>query len=95
MKICKEEMTTAYFCQADAQVAEQKLCALAHNPECYRILTTIEKVAKYKRGHPAKGRPREVERYEYVLKSEIKENAEKVKILRSEAGCFVLLMFLL
>lgn len=90
-KICKKATDTAYFCQADAHVAGQKLCALADNSQCYRILTTIEKVAKYKRGRPAKGREREVARYEYVLKTDIMENTEKVKILRSEAGCFVLL----
>jgi len=90
-KICKKAMTTAYFCQADAQVAAQKLCASAGSLECYRILTTIEKVAKYKRGRPAKGREREVDHYEYVLKTDIVENTEKVKTLRSEAGCFVLL----
>lgn len=90
-KICKKAMATAYFCQADAQVAAQKLCASAGSSELYRILTTIEKVAKYKRGRPAKGRPREVDRYEYVLKTDILENTGKVKVLRSEAGCFVLL----
>ena len=90
-KICKDAMATAYFCRADAQIAEQKLCALAESSECYRISTTIEKGAKYKRGRPAKGREREVDHYEYVLKASIVENAEKVKTLRSEAGCFVLL----
>lgn len=90
-KICKKEMATAYFCQADAQIAVQKLCTLTGSSECYRTSTMIEKVAKYRRGRPAKGGKREVDHYEYVLKTEIVENAEKVKTLRSEAGCFVLL----
>ena len=90
-QICKKAEKTSYFCQADAQVAEKKFCKSAGSSKCYRVLTTIEKVAKYKRGRPAKGQERKIDRYEYVLKTEIVENTEKVKTLRSEAGCFVLL----
>ena len=90
-EICKKATATAYFCQADAQVAAQKLSTAANNSGYHRILATIEEVAKYKRGRPAKNRPREIERYEYVLKTDIVEDAEKIKILRAEAGCFVLL----
>jgi transposase len=90
-EICKKAKKTPYFCQADAQVAEKRLFESAQSLECYTILTTIEEVAKYKRGRPAQGREREIDHYEYVLKAEIVENAEKVKTLRSEAGCFVLL----
>jgi transposase len=89
--LCKKAQKTTYFCQADAQVAEKELCNSAGNWQCYRILTTIEKVAKYKRGRPAKGQDKKIDRYEYVLKTQIVESTEKVKALRSEAGCFVLL----
>jgi transposase len=90
-QICKTAEKTVYFCEADAQVAVKKLCKSAQSSQCYRILTTIEEVAKYKRGRPAKGQEQKVDRYEYELKTQIVENSEKVNALRSEAGCFVLL----
>ena len=88
---CKMAETKPYFCQADAQVAEKELCKSAESSECHRVLTTIDKVARYKRGRPVKGKEREIDHYEYFLKTRIVENSAKVETLRSEAGCFVLL----
>ncbi len=70
---------------------QKKLCKSAKKTECYRLIATIEKVAKYKRGRPAKGQEQIVDRYEYEIKTQIVENTEKARALRSEAGCFVLL----
>jgi hypothetical protein len=48
-------------------------------------------VAKYRRGRPAKGKPRTPIGYEYLLDVKIEVDANAVAPLRLEAGCFVLL----
>lgn len=55
----------------------------------------IEKVPKYGRGRPAKGKPRTVLRNEYMLTAKIAEAPEKVAPLRLQAGCFILLINLI
>lgn len=57
----------------------------------HRITVDVEKVPKYGRGRPAKGKPRTPLRYEYMLTANIAEAPEKVDPLRLQAGCFVLL----
>ncbi len=91
VQICKKVEKKPYFCEADARMAEKNLCKSIASLKCHRVLTTIDKVAKYKRGRPAKDKDPQIDRYEYFLKTRIVENSERVKTLRSEAGCFVLL----
>ena len=87
---CKEATSTAFFCHADAQTAVEKLTRSA-NTSYHQIMGDIEKVPKYGRGRPAKGKPRKPLHYEYVLTTKIMEAPEKVDPLRTQAGCFVLL----
>jgi len=87
---CKQATNTAFFCHADAQAAGEKLIHTA-TLGYHRIRVDIRKVPKYGRGRPAKGKPRTVLRYEYVLTADIVEASEKVDPLRLQAGCFVLL----
>jgi transposase len=84
---CKQATDTAYFCRADAQAAGEKLIHTSY----HRVMFDIEKVPKYGRGRPAKGKPRTVLRNEYMLTAKIAEAPEKVAPLRLQAGCFVLL----
>lgn len=87
---CKQATPNPYFCRKDAQAAGDKLVRKA-NAGLHRLETSFEKVPKYGRGRPAKGKPRPVIRYEYVLKTSIVQAVEKVNPLRQEADCFVLL----
>lgn len=91
---CKQTTGNPYFCREDAMAAGDKL---AHKAKSgfHRLETSVEKRPKYGRGRPAKGKPRPVLRYEYILKTTIVEAPEKVNPLRQEAGCFVLLTNLL
>jgi len=88
--LCKKIRSEAYYCRADAQAAADKLNAAAvgsyHKCECL-----IEKVAKFGRGRPAKGAPRTPIGYEYQLELKINLDPGKVKPLRLQAGCFVLI----
>lgn len=87
---CKEATANAFFCRADAQAAAEKLIHSA-NMGYHQIAVDIEKVPKFGRGRPAKGKPRKVLRHEYVLTTKITEAPEKIEPLRIQAGCFVLL----
>jgi len=89
-KACKQVTDTAFFCRADAHAAGEKLIHTA-TLGYHRITVDIEKVPKYGRGRPAKGKPRTPLRYEYMLTANIVEAPEKVDPLRLQAGCFVLL----
>ena len=89
-KACKQATDTAFYCRADAQAAGEKLIHTA-NGGYHRINLDIEKVPKYGRGRPAKGKPRTPLRYEYKLTASIVEAPEKVEPLRLQAGCFVLI----
>jgi transposase len=89
-KACKQVTDTAFFCRADAHAAGEKLIHTA-TLGYHRIMVDIEKVPKYGRGRPAKGKPRTPLRYEYMLTANIVEAPEKVDPLRLQAGCFVLL----
>jgi transposase len=89
-KTCKQTTSRAFFCRADAQVAEEKLIRTA-NASYHRVITDIEEVPKFGRGRPVEGKPRTALRQEYELKTTIVESPEKVTPLRIQAGCFVLL----
>jgi transposase len=88
--LSKKMRSEAYYCRADAQAAADKLQAAAvgsyHTCEC-----TIEKVAKFGRGRPAKGAPRTPVGYEYKLHLTINPDPQRVDPLRLQAGCFVLI----
>ena len=87
---CRQATDAAFFCRADAQAAGAKLIHTATSGY-HRITVDIEKVPKYGRGRPARGKPRTPLRYEYMLTANIAEAPEKVDPLRLQAGCFVLL----
>jgi transposase len=87
---CKQVTDTAFFCRADAQAAGEKLIHTAIRGY-HQIMVDIEKVPRYGRGRPAKGKPRTALCYEYMLTANIVEAPEKVDLLRLQAGCFVLL----
>ena len=91
---CKQATASAFFCHEDAQVAGEKLVRKA-GKSYHQLKIDVEKVPKYGRGRPAKGKPRPVLRYEYFLTTTILEAPEKVDPLRHEAGCFVLVTNLL
>lgn len=88
--LSKKIRAEAYYCRADAQAAADKLQAAAvgsyHTCAC-----TIDKVAKFGRGRPAKGGQRTPVGYEYQLQLTISPDPEKVEPLRLQAGCFVLI----
>jgi transposase len=91
---CKEATTTTYYCHEDAQAAGEKLIRKSLS-RYHRLQIDVEKVPKYGRGRPPKGKPKKVLRYEYRLTATIMEAPEVIKPLREEAGCFVLLTNLL
>lgn len=87
----QKQITEPYYCEADALAAVEKLSQLPKKADIFQISTSVEKIAKYKRGRPKKGEKRVPERYEYRLKLSFEEDKAKVDTLREEAGCFVLL----
>ncbi len=88
--LCKKIRSESYFCRADAEAAEDKLHAAAAG-SYHKLDCTIEKVAKFSRGRPAKGQPRIPVGYEYQLHLDIVPDEQLVEPLRVEAGCFVLI----
>ena len=87
---CKTIRAATYFCRADAQAAADKLKTAAAG-SYHNIEVTIEKVAKYSRGRPAKDTPRTPTGHEYPLRLKITPDDEKLAPLRIRAGCFVLI----
>jgi hypothetical protein len=86
----KRSTQVPFYCQADAEAAAEKITKTAANS--YHNLCMISgTVAKYRRGRPAKGKPRTPIGYEYLLDVKIEVDANAVAPLRLEAGCFVLL----
>jgi transposase len=88
--LCKKILSETYYCEADAEVAGNKLHA-ATAGSYHKIDCRIEKVAKYSRGRPVKGKPRTPVGYEYQLHFDITVDEQQVQPLRIEAGCFVLI----
>ena len=58
--------------------------------DIFQISTSVEKVAKYRRGSPKKGEKRIPERYECRLEFSFKEDKAKVDTHQEEAGYFIL-----
>ena len=90
-QLAQKLITEPYYCEADAQAAVEKLSQLPKKTDIFQISTSVEKIAKYKRGRPKKGEKRVPERYEYRLELSFEEDKAKVDTLREEAECFVLL----
>lgn len=90
-KDLKKIMADAYYCEADALAAAQKIEHLAQKTDCFLVETAIAGIPIYKRGRPRQGEERAPEKYEYRLEARISEDEEKTRGLRYEAGCFVLL----
>jgi transposase len=89
-KVKKINIPTCY-CEADARSVVEKLLRLPVKSDCYLISATIKKIAKYGRGRPRKGEERIPQGYEYQIEVTLEADEEKIKTLRQEAGCFVLL----
>lgn len=87
---CKK-ITTSYFCEADALAAAEKLSKLSKKIDCYRIETDITQKAKYRPGRPKQGEARTPDTFEFQLEIRLIEDEDKLKRLRYEAGCFVLI----
>lgn len=87
----KKILAETYFCEADARTAAEKLSRLPHKTDCYIIKTTVNEIKKYRRGRPKQDEKREIDRMEYTVDVLLTEDEDKVKNLRLEAGCFVLL----
>jgi transposase len=88
--LCKKILSKVYYCRADAEAAQEKLQAAAAG-SYHKIACSLEKVAKYPRGRPAKGQARIPVGYEYQLHPDIVPDEQLVQPLRLEAGCFVLI----
>ena len=87
---CKTINSGPFFCQADAEVAANKIGQIATN-SYHRLQHEIIEKPKYPRGRPAKGKARTPVGYEYILDIKIEVDVDAVSPLRLEAGCFVLL----
>ncbi|WP_319525048.1 IS1634 family transposase [uncultured Desulfosarcina sp.] len=79
-----------FYCRADAEAAAEKIGKATPN-SYHRLRYEIREKAKYRRGRPAKGKPRTPIGYEYLLDVKIEKDTEAITPLRLEAGCFVLL----
>ena len=90
-QLAQKLITEPYYCEADALAAVERLSQLPKKTDIFQISTSVETVAKYRRGRPKKGEKRVPERYEYRLKLSFEEDKAKVDTLREEAGCFILL----
>lgn len=94
-QLAKKIIAKTYYCEADTQAAIKKLSQLTKESDLYRISASANKIAKYGKGRPKKGEKRVPETYEYQLEIFFEEQESKVKALRHEAGCFVLVSNLL
>jgi transposase len=87
---CKKINSGPFYCRADAETAVEKISKATPN-SYHKLQHEIREVAKYRRGRPAKGKPRTPIGYEYLLDVSIEEDTDAITPLRLEAGCFVLL----
>jgi transposase len=87
---CKKTNTGPFYCRADAEAAAENAKKTALS-SYHKLHYEIRKVAKYRRGRPAKGKARTPIGYEYLLDIKIDLDGKAVAPLRLEAGCFVLL----
>jgi transposase len=77
-----------YFCAEDAQVAAANLAALSF--PLHAVSVTVTETAVRRRGRPPKEGPAPTD-LRYDLSWEITVKEDKLKLLREQAGCFVLL----
>jgi len=89
-QLCKKAVSKPFFCKPDARTAAKKLVAGATG-NYHEIQWQIDKVDKFPRGRPPKGKPRKPSGREYRLQVKIVEDAQAVMPLRLQAGCFVLI----
>jgi len=87
---CKKINSGPFYCRADAEAAAEKISKSTPN-SYHKLQYEIREVAKYRRGRPAKGKPRMPIGYKYLLDIKIEEDTDAIAPLRLEAGCFVLL----
>lgn len=87
----KKILAETYFCEEDARAAAEKLSRLPNRTDCYIIQASVHETRKYRRGRPKQGEERDVDRLEYSVDALLVEDESKIKNLRLEAGCFVLL----
>lgn len=90
-KLVNKIADRSFYCEADALAAVEKVGNLPKKSDCFLVHATVDKVPKYRRGRPKKGEKRTPESIEYHLRVSLVEDASKVKALREQAGCFVLL----
>jgi transposase len=89
-KEVKAATADSYFCEADARQAAHKLNLQAKGTY-HKLKIDIRPIAKFGRGRPANDRPRVPVGYRYELDVAIEQDAEAIKPLLVQAGCFVLL----
>jgi len=82
------KLPTAYFCEADAQVAAGRAVKLSGR--LHTVSSAIRPVEVRRRGRPPANRPAPTNT-RYSLSCELTENVSGVDRERSLAGCFVLL----
>jgi len=88
--VCKKSWATPFLCEPDARAAAEKLVADAAG-SYHNIQWQIDKMDKFPRGRPPKGKPRRPIGREYHLQVEIEPDEIAVAPLRMKAGCFVLI----
>jgi len=78
-----------YFCQADAEVAAEKLRTL--QSAYHQVAVVVEERPQYGPGRPSPTKPRAVKALRYGLKVTLHERPEVIARKAQETGCFVLL----
>jgi len=88
-EICKKIEKEEFFCQADANIALEKLLKI--KTKYYRIEAETREAPKYYRGRPKKDGEKKIREMRFGISVQIAENQDTIEKLREEAGCFVLL----
>jgi transposase len=87
--VCRRQSRRPYFCQADAQVAAERL--QAQSAQFHRLTATVIEKRRHPPGRPPRDRPRPVASIGYVVQATVEQDPRRVARRREEAGCFVLL----
>jgi transposase len=87
--VVDEASKQEYFCQADAEAAAAKLCAV--QSAYHQVAVVAEERPTYGPGRPSTRKPRLVKALRYRLKAIVRERPESIARHPEEAGCFVLL----
>ena len=85
----KKQTKKEFFCIADALQAKKEIEET--KSKYYTITAKLEENPKYKRGRLPKNGIREIKEMRYKIESVLEEKEDEVKMLKEEAGCFVLL----